>query len=206
MTKKKCPVCDKKIESKFSFCPHCGASFKSNRSNNDFGMLGNNDVINKIENEVKLPFGMEKMMGSLIKQLEKQMGSINLEGTNGMPKGIKIKIARNPQMNQMGQVIQEKPKVQQNEIKISEKESQRRTSLPKIDAESKIKRLSNIIIYEIETPGVKNKEDVVLTELATGLEIKAYSKDKCYVKFIPLKVEVIKYYVAQEKVFVDIKG
>ena len=206
MIKKKCPSCEKKIESKFSFCPHCGASFSTKVKNNDFGMLGDDNVINKMQNEIKLPFGMEKMMGSLIKQLEKQMGSMNFEGTDGMPKGIKIKIARNPQMNQMGQMMQQQPKVKEVIPKLSEKETKRRMTLPKINVDSKVKRLSNTIIYEIETPGVKKKEDVVLTELATGLEIKAYSNDKCYVKFIPLKVEVIQYYVNQEKVFVDIRG
>ena len=78
--------------------------------------------------------------------------------------------------------------------------------MPKVEVESKIKRLGNTIIYEIETPGVKIKGDVVLTELATGLEIKAYSKNKCYVKFIPLKVEVIQYSVEKEKVVVEIRG
>ena len=206
MIKKKCPSCEKKIESKFSFCPHCGTSFSTKVKNNAFGMLGNNVIINKMQNEIKLPFGMEKMMGSLIKQLEKQMGSMNFEGADGMPKGIKIKIARNPQMNQMGQIMQQQPKVKEVIPKLSEKETKRRMTLPKINVDSKVKRLSNTIIYEIETPGVKKKEDVVLTELATGLEIKAYSNDKCYVKFIPLKVEVIQYYVNQEKVFVDIRG
>ena len=206
MIKKKCPSCEKKIESKFSFCPHCGTSFSTKVKNNDFGMLGATDDLGKIAGELKLPFGMEKMMGSLIKQLEKQMGSMNFEGADGMPKGIKIKIARNPQMNQMGQMMRQKPRVQDSIPKISEKENRRRMTLPKINVDSKVKRLSNTIIYEIETPGVKKKEDVVLTELATGLEIKAYSNDKCYVKFIPLKVEVIQYYVNQEKVFVDIKG
>jgi len=38
------------------------------------------------------------------------------------------------------------------------------------------------------------------------LEIRAYSDDKCYVKFIPLKVELISYSVRSEKVFVEIRG
>jgi HSP20 family molecular chaperone IbpA len=205
MVRKKCSSCERKIESKFSFCPHCGESLNTVRKGNDFGMLGKIDTPG-IQNEIKLPFGMEKMMGSLIKQLEKQMGSMNFEDSSGMPKGIKIRIARSPQMGNMGQMIQEKPRIQENVSKISEKELKRRMILPKVNVESKVKRLSNTIIYEIETPGVKKKEDVVLTELATGLEIKAYSNDKCYVKFIPLKVEVIEYYVQKEKVFVDIKG
>ena len=62
------------------------------------------------------------------------------------------------------------------------------------------------IIYEIETPGVRTKKDVVVAKLASGLEIKGYSEDKCYVKFIPLTVEVIGYYVENEKIFVELKA
>ncbi|MFH1563606.1 MAG: hypothetical protein ABIF11_09390, partial [Nitrospirota bacterium] len=78
--------------------------------------------------------------------------------------------------------------------------------LPKVEVEAKIRRLADRIIYEIDVPGVGSKADVVVTELATGLEIKAYSRDKCYVKFIPLKVEVIEYYVRPNKVFVELRG
>jgi hypothetical protein len=203
MIKKKCPSCEKRTESKFNFCPNCGIALKA-KKRNSFGMLGNNDTVNQMQTEVKLPFGMEKMMGSLVKQLEKQMGSINLNDAQGMPKGIKIRVARNP--NQMGQMMQPKPKQIEVLPKISEKESKRRIGLPKVEIESRVRRIGNVITYEMETPGVKNKEDVVLTELATGLEIKAYSNNKCYVKFIPLKIEVIEYYVEKEKVFVELKG
>ena len=107
----------------------------------------------------------------------------------------------------MGQVVRpatEKKVVDMPEV--SEAENSRRIGLPKVEGESRIKRLGDTIIYEIETPGIKNKDNVVLTELATGLEVKAYSKDKCYVKFIPLKVEVVEYYVEKEKVIVELKG
>ncbi|MBU3924289.1 MAG: hypothetical protein KJ592_05195, partial [Nanoarchaeota archaeon] len=149
--------------------------------------------------ELRLPFGMEKIMGSLIKQLEKQLGSMDFEDGK-MPKGIQIRVARGPgQMNRIVKKGNVMPVV-------SREESDRRAGLPKIEVESRVRRIGDSIIYEIEAPGVNRKDDVVLTDLATGLEIKAYSGDKCYVKFIPLKVQVVRWSVEREKVFVEIKG
>jgi hypothetical protein len=204
MLKKKCPSCAKKIERKFNFCPHCGVSFKANNERSNFGMLGRNDSGERVQEELKLPFGMNKIMDSLVKQLEGQLGNMNIGDGQGIPRGVKIRVARSPQM---GQVVQKAPKKKiVNTPMVSDEEKNRRLSLPKVEVESKIKRLGDTIIYEIATPGVKRKDDVVLTELATGLEVRAYSKDKCYVKFIPLKVEIVEYYVEKEKVIVEIKG
>ena len=204
MLKKKCPSCAKKVERKFSYCPHCGALLKNTRKQEDFGMLGLEDSNNVIHEEIKLPFGIEKIMNSLIKQLEKQMGVTDIGNIQGIPKGIKIQIARAPQQN--GQMIRQVPQEMRQQQIPSREENSRRMNLPKVEGESKVKRIADIIIYEINTPGVKKKEDVVVTELASGLEIKAYSKNQCYVKFIPLKVEVIEYHVEKEKVIVELKG
>jgi len=161
-------------------------------------MLGRDDSARRAQEDLKLPFGVEKIMNSLIGQLEKQMGSMDFDG-EGMPKGIKIRVARGPQANNVA-----KKKIRMPEI--SEQESERRIGLPKVEVESKVRRLADTIVYEIETPGVRRNEDVVLTELASGIEIKAYSKDKCYVKFIPLKVEVLGWKVDRDRVMVEIKG
>lgn len=203
MVGKKCPGCEKKVENKFNFCPYCGLMLRAGKRNNDFGMLGNNDNSGNVQN-LKLPFGMDKMMNSLVKQLERQLGNLDFDDVEGMPKNVKIRISRNGLP--MGNMVQQKPKQKVEVPKVSEKEARRRINLPKENADSKMKRLGNTIIYEIDAPGIKRKEDIVLTELATGIEIKAYSDDKCYVKFIPLKVEVIEFYVRHEKVFVELKG
>ena len=166
-------------------------------------MIGRDDSMGKLQDEVKLPFGMEKVVNSLVKQLEKQMGNVDFNGQR-MPKGIKIQIAKG--IPQMGQVVREIPQKKENLPKVSDEEIERRVGLPKVNAESKIRRLADMIIYEIEAPGIQKKENIVLTELATGLEIRAYSRDKCYVKFIPLKVEVIEYHIEKEKVIVEFKG
>ncbi len=204
MFKRKCPSCAKKIERQFSYCPYCGSSFKVEQEQKDFGMLGQDDSNERVQEELKLPFGVEKIMNSLVKQLEKQMDGVNFGNGQGIPKGIKIQIARG--VPQMGQIVSGVPQRRKILSNVSEEEAKRRVGLPSVEVESKVRRIADTIVYEIEAPGVQRKEDVVLTELATGLEIKAYSKDKCYVKFIPLKVEVIKYHIEKEKVIVELRG
>lgn len=198
MFKKKCRGCAEKVDKKFNYCPHCGASMKA--EDKDMGMLGFSDA-GKIEQELKLPFGVEKIMGSLVKQLEKQIGNMEVDEKTGMPKGFKIQIGRMP----MGAVAQ-KPMKKREIVLVSGEEAERRAGLEKVEAESRVKRLGDVIIYEIKAPGVMRKEDVVVTELETGIEIRAFAKDKCYVKVIPLKVEILGMRIDREKVSVELRG
>jgi hypothetical protein len=205
MLKRKCPSCAKKSERKYNFCPWCGLSFKAKREKDRFGMLGRDDNAPRdpLESQVKLPFGMNGIVNSLVKQLEKQMGELN--GESGKPKGFRIQISGGqPQIKQV--IKKEEPKEELIVPEISEDEGKRRAKLPRKDAESKVKRLGDSIIYEVSAPGVNEKGDVVITKLEQGLEVKAYSRDKCYVKVIPLKVEVLGYEVRDEIVFVELKG
>ena len=153
--------------------------------------------------DLKLPFGVEKLMGGLINQLEKQLGNMEVDEKTGMPKGLKIQIARG---RGGPQVVQKKPAVKRSVVVVSEEEGKRRAELKKVDAKSRVKRLGDVIVYEIEAPGIVNKEDVVLTELETGIEIRAYAQDKCYVKVIPMKVEILGMRIDREKVSVELRG
>jgi len=200
MFKKKCSSCAKKVEKKFNFCPYCGNSFKVLKNEEDYGFLGKEDVMGS-EN-LNLPFGMGKIVESLVKQLEKQMGEMDFHN-EGIPRGFKIRVStKTPQIKQ---VMKQKPKVLNNEM-VPMEEIERRGNLPKFEAESKVRRLSDRIIYEISTPGVKAKKDVVVSELESGLEVRAYSKDKCYVKVIPFTVEIINYSLEKDKLFLELKG
>ena len=94
MFKKKCPGCKEKVERKFNFCPYCGMSFKKHDEQENFGMLGRDDIVDlerQARQEIKLPFGLNKIMGSLMKKLEKEMSG--LDGETGTPKGFKIQIS-----------------------------------------------------------------------------------------------------------------
>jgi hypothetical protein len=204
MLKKKCPSCGRKIERKFNYCPYCGLGFKQKKQEEDFGMLGRDDFIDEKSFEGNfLSGGVNKMMDSLIKQIEKQVGDLNEKNSN-MPRGFKIKISTaRPQLN----------KIQRNNFKtiekspvVSKEELERRKKLPKVKAESTLRRLGDKIIYEISIPGVKTKKDVVITKLENSIEIKAYSKDKCYYKTIALKVEIIGYYLKDDKLFLELRS
>lgn len=210
MFKKKCPNCKEKVERKFLFCPYCGISLKKKESAEDFGMLGKDDEIQQAVNQMNLPFGLNGIMNNLIKQLESEMGSMNTNNVGpGMPKGFKIQISTGkPGMNMMP--INQQPVAQQpidtQKEDISDKEKLRRASLKKVDAKSSMRRLPEGIVYEIDAPGVKAKKDISITKLAQGIEVKAYSKEKCYVKTIPLKVDILNYVVRENKVFLVLKG
>jgi len=211
MLKRKCPGCAKKIEKKYNFCPWCGQSIKGHREEEDFGLLGRTDSVNNMnqvpKNQPQLPFGLEKIMGGLIKQLEQELSGMDKQ--NGMPKGFNIRIQtgnpnQNPNQNQIN--TNQHPQEMTPQPVITEKESTRRQTLPKQEAESKVKRLSDKIIYEINTPGVKNKEDIIITKLEQGFEIKVYTKDTCYTKTIPLQIEIIGYTIKDNKLIVELKN
>lgn len=173
----------------------------------NYGFLGiDDDSMPNVREELNLPFGMNKMVESLVRQLEKQMESMDFEGMgNGMPRGVKIRVsAGNPQVRQVMKGNGPSKEVEAYEISAEEKD--RRMGLQKVEASSKVKRLADRIIYEIEAPGIRTKKDISLTELASGLEVRVYSKDKCYVKVIPFKVEVIEYHVEKDKLFLELKG
>jgi len=203
MFKRKCKSCAEKIDRKFHYCPWCGAGIRNSKVGlqKDFGMLGSDDE-GRIQENLKLPFGVDKIMNSLIKQLEKQMGDIDIDGKQGIPKGFKIQIGRMPMGNAVKNDMPKKLKV----MEVSREESERRARLKKVEAESRVRRLGDVVIYEIEAPGLKKREDVVMTKLETGIEIRAYSSDKCYVKVIPLKVEILGWKVEKDKVMVELKG
>jgi hypothetical protein len=201
MFKRKCPSCAKTIEKKFRFCPYCGESLKRVQEEKDYGLLGREDSTDLFRNETKLPFGMEKVMNSLVKQLEKQMNEIEKSGQGPLPRGFKIKISTgNPQIKQITQ--SQKPLVTDN---FTEEEIRERIKLPKVEAKSKVRRLSDRIIYELTTPGVKSPKEVLISKLASGIEIKAYSKEKCYTKSIPMTLEILQYYIKDEKLMIELK-
>jgi|SRR3989344_1531697 len=201
MFKSKCSSCAKKVDKGFNFCPYCGNSFKKVKEERNFGMIGRIDSSGAIREELRLPFGMGKIVETLVRQLEKQMNEIEKGNTHdGIPRGFNLKISSGN--DQANQVLEEE--VVQDEF-VSEKEFERRVQLPKVEASSKIKRLSDKIIYEIDAPEVRSKKNIVVTELASGIEVKIYSKDKCFVKFIPIKVDVVEYYLRGEKVFLEFR-
>ena len=211
--KNKCRSCKEKVSKKFSYCPWCGVPLKSRRTRQeDYGMLGNSDQmeLQQAVNELKLPFGFNGLVNSLMKQIEREMANIeNMEGQK--PKGFKIQISTGmPGVQKVNSPPVEKTKkvnsIEEFNEKISDKEQERRKKLKEVPAKSTIRRLPEGLIYEIETPGVTAKKDITLTKLEQSLELKAYTKDKCYVKKLPAKVDILGMAIKDGKIFLRLSS
>lgn len=203
---KRCPSCNERVKKKFNYCPHCSYGLKQRKPTGDFGLLGLGD-------DIKLPFGFNAIMKPLVKQLEKELASLDMNELNSNmgqpPKGFKIQISTGkPQNHQNVGKIDMMPSLEDADVaeEISHREAERRQKLPRVDAKSTIRRLPEGIVYEISTPGVKNKKEVVVSALEDGIEVRAYSKAKCYTKVIPMKAEILGYKVSDEKVLVKLKA
>jgi rRNA maturation endonuclease Nob1 len=204
--KKKCRSCGKKIDKKFQFCPWCGKSAKENFKNN-YGFLGKDDFEEGGNQMTQgaVPMGnLGKMMNSLMNQLGKEMQNMDGKDFSGvMPKGFTVKIQRgSPQMKRVVKP-EEKKEIPINKVQISDKEKERRAKLKRKETVSKVKRLSDKIIYEISAPGIKDASQVEITSLEKGLEIKIYAKDYCYVKIIPVKIKFSKMNVQKDKLILE---
>jgi hypothetical protein len=208
MIKKNCSGCGKKIERKYDYCPWCGHSFKKQQEKSNFGMLGKEDHPdgNMFANELKLPFGFNKILNGLMKQIENEMQNIDGSKSKQGPRGFKIKVSTGipGQMRQINPVKEREPSLKEEEI--PRKEQERRMSLKQIEAESKVKRIGDTILYEITAPGIKTKKDIAIINLEQGIQIKIYTKDACYVKTIPLKIEITNLSIEENKLIVEMKG
>lgn len=209
---KKCKNCNSKIDQKSNFCPNCGNRILDN--NEDWGMLGKDDFVKDIPStEIRLPAGFNTLFNALTKsldkefrELDKELGketrirekpnnlirsggiSISINSSPGKPPRIDVKSFGNmPEFKQK----EKKIKKQTEKVELSEKNLKRLSQLPKEEPLTKIKRLSDRVIYEIDIPGVKSIGDISIIPLENSIEIKAIGKDKAYFKLIPLNYPII---------------
>lgn len=210
--KKICKNCNKKISDKFSFCPNCGRSINENKEN--YGMLGRNDNLNDPFEELsKNMFGgisgkmFNKMLGGAMKMLEKEMQkSMKPENMktnfelyiNGKKiPAENIKITKKP--------ISVKPEKKQTHQNIfSEENLKKFSSLPKKEPSANVRRLSDKVVYEIEVPGVKSIQDILINKLENSIEIKAIAKNTAYKKILQVDLPLKRYKLDKEKLVLEL--
>jgi hypothetical protein len=233
MFKKKCKRCNNRISKKFKFCPNCG--FILNKSTEkDYGLLGLDDSqeqqlpMQQQENSIleKIGSGMlNKMLTSSIKMLEKEMRKEANQSPNNKPnftkmpktnfqlyvngKKININEKNIPQLqtgqtrqttnNQSNQKKQQTPRPSRETLKASAK-------LPRKEPKSKLQRIRDKVVYELDVPGVYELDQILINKLEDSTEIKAYSKDKVYTKILPIKLALISYYLKHQKLFLEFQG
>ena len=217
--KSKCNKCGKKISENFEFCPFCGKP-KTGNSQEDWGMLGKRDF-EETENTFGLPMGFNKIFNHLMKTLgqieeTKQFEdkkntnqfrtggiSISISTSGNLPPKIKINPIGNNQI-----IAEEKIKKNQTPIDVKTKNLKGFSTLPKVEPETKIRRVSDKVIYEINLPGVNLEKDISITKLENGIEIKAVSKEKAYEKNISINLPIIRKNFSKGKLTLelDVKG
>jgi hypothetical protein len=205
MFKKKCSKCNKKIQKSYDFCPSCGENLKSKNDNKDFGFLGKNDII---DDNQQIGLGgsfMNKMINKAMKELPNIMKSMEeqmnnefqnpkKDHQNNLPNSnMKIKFMVNGKEVPINKPTQqtEPQKIQPRQI--SEEKIQQIAKLPRKEPKTKMKRLSETLIYELSVPGVKDVQDILINQLENSIEIKAISKEKLYSKTININLPIIRY-------------
>lgn len=219
-----------KSSKEFEFCPHCGTTFSKSpneidQEKKDFGMLGkrdklenssainftnipnlNNLDINNIDLKnldnlgIKLPFGFNKLFKQLVKELDKQFKELDKSISERDNNGINIRIETNI------------PGFEEQEIKeatkknyVTEEIAKKLSKLPRKEAEAKVRRLSDKIIYEVSMPGVKSLKDVIINRLENSIEIKGITTKELLTKNIPVNLPIQKYSLKNGKFLLELK-
>ena len=185
-----CPNCTSEVNEKFSFCPYCGESLLDEAAEaRNFGMLGRKDVADEemIQQALGENLGITdrfigSLFNSLMKNLQVQIKEVHMqEGApeiKDLPNGIRIKIGA-PQKSQHKKIVNRS---------ISDKQLERLNALPRTEAKTSVRRFSDKVVYELAAPGVTSPEDIFISKLESGYEIKAIGKNKIYVNSLPLNL------------------
>lgn len=221
--KKECRNCKEKVNEGYEFCPHCGGSFNEKCERDDFGMLGKTDSVPNL-NDFGLPRGLNTIFKMLVKTLDSQFKNLDNEINNKKPdkkgfKGININISTSGgihpiiRVNPAGNLSKFKQKNVPNQKignvamnNFSKNNLEKISSLPKKEPETKIRRFSDRVIYEINLPGVKSLKDISIIQLESSIEIKAIAKNKAYVKIIPISLPIAKCDLKKEKLVIELKS
>lgn len=211
--KQKCENCGSLNEKKFSFCSSCGNNLKNmKKEKDDFGLLGKDDYTeNDLENQFPQNSTLtDKLIGSVFnslmknfdKQFKDQFKDIEkeLDGAEikNLPNGIRIKISGPFQTKQKStRVVTPKTRT------IDSDQLKRMSTLPREKAKTNVKRLGNKIVYELTTPGVVSPQDIFISKLENGYEVKAIGEKKVFVNSIPLNLPIKRYSIIKNKLSVE---
>ncbi|HLC31378.1 MAG TPA: hypothetical protein VJK51_01800 [Candidatus Nanoarchaeia archaeon] len=192
---KRCEVCQEKMSKKYSFCPYCGSDVADlTEDPEDYGLLGKNDIqTNAPTNLTPTDNMLNNMINTMAKMLEKQMREMNTE-VQTAPNGIRIQIA-GPQPQKKIQHIPQKQLTQEQLNKIA--------SLPKSTPKSTVKRLGEKLIYELAAPGITSVDDIFVSKLERGYEVKAIGAKKIYTKTLPVNLPLKRYGIENNLLFVE---
>ncbi|MBM3232314.1 hypothetical protein FJZ21_02970 [Candidatus Pacearchaeota archaeon] len=205
---KKCKRCEGKLKEKYSFCPYCSLDLRNpNADMQDFGMLGKNDFVQgaPLLGGGGMGFNdsvFNSILNNVMKMMENQMKNLNPENMDfssdraevkRLPNGIQIKI--NPNNH--------KHKTETKTRVISDEQRDRMSKLPRGQAKAEVRRLSDKVIYELTTPGVEHVDDIFVSKVESGYEVKALGKKKIYFNSLQVSLPLKKYSIKDSKLTME---
>jgi hypothetical protein len=227
-SKKTCKKCGEKLSKKYGFCPICGTPVNKKTKDDDFGMLGRNDFLENSDALSTSLFGglsggiMNKMFNNAMKMLEKELQqnmknqNPNMNNLNNMPR-TKFRLMINGKeinlndgaITGAGNQKKELSRDSAKKVKINEfteDQTEKFAKLKKVMPESRLKRIDDKIIYEIELPGVESLKETSIVKLEDGIEIKALAEKKAYLKRVPLTLPILNYSLSDNTLVLEFKG
>lgn len=190
--KSACPHCNNKVSSSYTFCPYCGSQIMSKEQEEDqFGLIGRTDAQSKAQPQDMFA----QLMQNMLKNINLSGMMDNAEVKN-MPNGFKIKIGLPGQAP--------KKKISQPKVKsLTEEQALRMADMPRAMAKTNIKRLSDKVVYELAAQGIQSTQDVFVSKLESGYEIKAIGKNKVYVNSLPINLPLKSYSIGEKGITLE---
>jgi len=200
--REKCPKCNASVKERFSFCPTCGRDLRNpKKDEREFGLLGKNNVEQfpmigggglGISDKIieKLLNNLMKNMPDMMKNFEKQFEQMNSE-VEEIPNGIRIKFGNKPVKKQPSKKV------------ITQHQINKMVGKPRVEAKTNVRRLSDKIVYEMKAPGIEDVNDVFVSKLENGYEVKAIGKKKVYVNNLPINLPLKGYRVDESGLSVE---
>lgn len=211
---KKCDACGGKCSISYTFCPYCGNNIIDEQQEmREYGMLGRSDLpdptapplidtrnlgfTDKILASVMNAMikTIDKQMKEQLKDMDKMLDNAEIQAT---PNGIKIRIASPMDLRQ-------KQPSKNHFIKkgITEEQIKRMSELPRTKAKTSVKRLGDKVVYELSTPGVTSTDDIFVSKLESGYEVKVIADKKVYVNSIPINLPIRRYTLLKNKILME---
>ena len=220
MFNKKCPKCNSKTKKDYDFCPFCGNNFKSIFDKEDYGIIGKTDLLDEQMFPTAGGSFFEKTFNQTMKMMERQMRTMAQEMNeeskkipiNEINPNVKMQLFVNgkrvfPQENNINNNLVQEQQVQKVKInKMPEEKLQRFAKLKRIEPNSKMKRIGQKLIYELEVPGVNDLDDILINRLESSIEVKALAKDVSYSKILNVNLPIIRYGLNNGNIILELQA
>ena len=161
----------------------------------------------------------DKILNQTMRMLEKQMKGMAQEMNQQPIKKIPVN-ENNPNLNvqffvngkkvfpRAEEIIQETQQ-QPQKVKVNrmpDEKLERFAKLKRIEPNSRMRRMGQKLIYELEVPGVKNLDDILINRLENSIEVKALAKDKSYSKIINVNLPILKYGLSNGNLILELQA